>query len=181
MSRRVEPAPVLRLCSCLTAEPDLLPRVEAELTRAFGEVALESPAFSFDTSDYYREEMGEKLHRYWFCFRVLCAPDRLADSRLETGRIEDGLAVGGKRRVNLDPGYLDLGKLVLASLKEAPDKTYVGRGVWAHTCLRFRDGRFTAPEHSFPDFRDGRFDAFMLEARKLYKSLIRGHSGPAEP
>ena len=73
----------------------------------------------------------------------------------------------------LDPGYLDLGKLVLASLKEAPDKIYLGEGVWAHTCLRYDSGSFRAPEHSFADFRDGRFDPFMLEARALYKSLLR--------
>jgi len=60
-----------------------------------------------------------------------------------------------------------------ASLKEAPDKIYMGQGVWAHTCLKFRWGKFTAPDHSFPDFQDGRFDAFMLEARNLYKSLLQ--------
>ena len=80
-----------------------------------------------------------------------------------------------KRRVNLDPGYLDLGKLVLASFKQAHDKIYLGRGVWAHTCLRYRAGNFIAPDHSFPDFQDGRFNRFMLQARNLYKSLLREH------
>ena len=62
---------------------------------------------------------------------------------------------------------------VVASLKEAPDKIYLGRGVWAHTCLRYRDGGFSAPDHSFPDFRDGRFDRFMGQARRTYKSLLQ--------
>ena len=73
---------------------------------------------------------------------------------------------------------MDLGKLVLASLKEAPDKIYVGEGVWAHTCLRYGSGSFGAPEHSFPDFKDGRFDAFMLEARRLYKSRLGAAAEP---
>jgi hypothetical protein len=67
-----------------------------------------------------------------------------------------------------------MGKLVLASLKEAPDKIYMGRGVWAHICLRYRFGAFTAPDHSFPDFQDGRFFETMLQARDLYRSLLRG-------
>ena len=75
--------------------------------------------------------------------------------------------------VNLDPGYLDLGKLVLASCKEAPDKLYLGEGVWGHTCLRYRFGAFSAPDHSFPDFQDGRFNSFFTEARGLYKSMLQ--------
>jgi hypothetical protein len=176
MSQRIEAAPVLRVCSCLAADLDLLPRVGDALTSHFGPVELTSEPFDFDTSDYYSEEMGGHLGRIWFCFRELCRPERLAEARLLTGRVEADFAVAGRRRVNLDPGYLDLGKLVLASLKEAPDKIYLGQGVWGHTCLRFRFGRFTAPDHSFPDFRDGRFDAFMLEARELYRRLLRASS-----
>jgi hypothetical protein len=172
MSTRVEPAPVLRMCSCLTRREELLPEVENALAGAFGEVALKSEGFDFDTSDYYGPEMGEGLRRTWYGFRELCGADTLAETRVRTGEIEDRFAIAGRRQVNLDPGYLDLGKLVLASLKEAPDKIYVGDGVWAHTCLRFRDGRFTGPDHSFPDFKDGRFNQLMLEARELYKSLL---------
>lgn len=175
MLERVEPAPVLGLCSCLTGSAELLHDVERALVRAFGEIALRSPPFRFDTSDYYREEMGRGLERTWFVFRRLWRPERLPRSRRMSGRIEVAFSEGGRRRVNLDPGYLDPGKLVLASGKESPDKIYLGRGVWAHTCLRYAAGRFSAPDHSFPDFRHGRFDAFMLDARALYKSLLHGH------
>jgi hypothetical protein len=172
MSQRLTPAPVLRLCSCLTAAPNLLAEVEAALVRDFGEIALKSPAFPFDTSDYYRDELGADLTRHWFCFRALFGAEELPEFRLGTAHIEARFAAGGKRRVNLDPGYLDFGKLVLASFKEAPDKIYMGQGVWAHTCLRFQSGTFTAPDHSFPDFQDGRFNPFIHEARTLYKSLL---------
>jgi hypothetical protein len=173
MSKKVEASPVLGVCSCLFGRPELLMPTEHELARAFGEVALKSPPFRFDSSDYYREELGAELQRTWYCFSTLWRAERLPRYRLRTGRIEEQLAEAGKRRVNLDPGYLDQGKLVLASLKEAPDKIYMGDGVWAHTCLRYGEGNFTAPDHSFPDFRDGRFNGFMSEARALYKSLLR--------
>jgi len=171
MPQVTQVAPVLRLCSCLTAEAELLPRVQAALEAEFGMIALRSAPFPFDTSDYYRAEMGAHLQRYWYCFKKLYAAESLPEYRHASGKIERSFLQADRRRVNLDPGYLDYGKLVLASLKEAPDKIYMGRGVWAHTCLRFRDGRFIAPDHSFPDFMDGRFNAFMLEARALYKSL----------
>jgi len=172
MSGAVEASPVLRLCSCLTAVPELLAEVRSELVEHFGEIVLSSPAFAFDISDYYEPEMGRGLQRHWYCFGELCGAESLPESRLASGKLEERFFVKGRRRVNLDPGYLDLGKLVLASVKEAPDKIYMGRGVWAHTCLRYRFGRFVAPDHSFPDFRDGRFDAFMLEARGRYKALL---------
>ena len=173
MSIRIEPSPVLRVCSCLTAHPSLLPEVETRLIGEFGPLALRSPPFPFDQTEYYREEMGVGIDRTWICFRELCGPDALPEYRHVTGRIEAELADGGLRRVNLDPGYLDLGKLVLASLKEAPDKLYLGKGVWGHTCLRYRFGEFSAPDHSFPDFQDGRFNSFFTEARRLYKSLLQ--------
>lgn len=173
MPPRVGPPPALRVCGCLTARVDLLPLAERELAAAFGLVALRSPRFPFDDTDYYRDEMGAGLTRTWFCFRRLVAPEELAGSRLLTAIIEEKLAGGGKRRVNLDPGYLDLGKLVLASTKEAPDKIYLGSGVWAHTCLRYRNGGFEAPDHSFPDFRSGRYAGFFTEARRLYKEALR--------
>jgi hypothetical protein len=180
MSKRVKPAPVLRICSCITGELELVARVEEELTGSFGEISLRSEPFPFELSDYYRAEMGEDLERRWLCFANLFGAESLPRFRLETGRVEELLSSGGRRRVNLDPGYLDLGKLVLASFKEAPDKIYLGDGVWAHTCLQYRDGSFTAPDHSFPDFHDGRFGRFMLEARELLKRLLRDRSAPEQ-
>lgn len=173
MSVRIEPDPVLRVCSCLTARQALLPDIRSELAARFGKIALESPPFDFDTTDYYSSEMGKGIVRHWFCFATLCGAGSLPDMRDITGRIEQAFSVEGRRQVNLDPGYLDMSKLVLASLKEAPDKIYLREGVWAHACLCYKNGRFIAPRHSFDDFRDGRFDGFMMEARNLYKSLLR--------
>jgi hypothetical protein len=178
MSKRMRPAPVLRLCSCITGEPRLLAKVEAALTGSFGEISLRSEPFPFELSDYYRAEMGGNLERRWFCFGELFGAEMLPQFRLATGRIEERFSTDGNRRVNMDPGYLDLGKLVLASLKEAPDKIYMGEGVWAHTCLIYREGGFTAPDHSFPDFHDGRFGEFMVGARELLKRLLREGSRP---
>jgi len=169
VSHLVEPDPVLRVCSCITGAPELLAAVETELVREFGEIALKSEPFAFDCTRYYCAEMGEGLQRWWYAFRELCPPELLPEDRRITGRIEENFAVADRRRVNLDPGYLDKGKLVLASHKGAADKIYMGRGVWAHTCLRFRFGAFVAPDHSFPDFRDGRFFPFFEAARRLLK------------
>ena len=171
----VEPAPVLRLVSCLTSHEEMLPALEEELIELFGPIALRSQAFDFELSDYYETEMGGDLKRYWYGFEELVGAECLADFRWQTEEIEKRNLQKDGRMLNLDPGYLDYGKLVLASLKEGADKIYMGRCVWAHTCLRYRHGDFTAPDHSFADFKDGRFNDFMKEARVLYRQLLRQH------
>jgi len=185
MRREADAPLVMPVVSLLLAggEPPGPPR--DALVRLFGPVALESGPFPFDLSGYYEGEMGGGLTRRWICFAEPGDPSRLTAWKHDCTLLEDRFADGGgRRRVNLDPGYLDLGKLVLASFKSAPDKLYVGGGVWAHTCLRYRYGGFTAPDHSFPDFRDGRFSAFFTEARKVYRAVLRARTardrGPAE-
>jgi hypothetical protein len=166
---------VLRVSSCLYSDPECLEQAVGRLTGLFGQVALRSRTFPFDLSGYYEEEMGEGLSRVWLCFEKLMSPAKLASFKVDASDIEAGLrrSFCGGRSVNIDPGYLDYGKLVLASFKEAPDKIYMGDGVWAHTVLRYGSGRFDAPDHSFPDFKDGRFDEFFVEARSLLRRLLR--------
>ena len=161
--------PVLRLCSVLCSSEELLEELLEELRLRYGPLEERSQPFPFDASDYYAKEMGDSLSRYWICFERLCDASELAGFRGETGELEKSFSAQGKRRLNIDPGYLDFGKLVLASMKEAPDKIYLKKGVWAHTCLRYRFGHWEAPDHSFPDFADGRFNAFFLKARELYR------------
>ncbi len=152
-------------------------RAREALSRMLGPVALESCDYPFDATDYYEPEMGPGLQRRWLCFRHAVGPEELPGIKLRCAGLEERFARGGSRTVNLDPGYMDHGKLVLASFKEAPDKLYMGRGVWAHTVLRYRFGRFAAPDHSFPDFASGVFDRFMLEARTCYGRLLRAGKG----
>lgn len=159
------------MVSVLYSAEDRLEESLRRLEEVFGPPALRSDPYAFDMSDYYRPEMGCGLRRVWLAFAEPVAPDRLVDWKLECASIEEEMSEEGRRTANLDPGYLDFGKLVLASFKEAPDKIYMGRGVWAHTCLRYGHGAFSAPDHSFPDFRDGRFDDFMYRARRLLRSV----------
>lgn len=174
LSGPAEPLPVIPLVSIISADDGCRRDAGSELADLFGDVLLTSPSYPFDLSDYYHDEMGSGLFRVWLAFETLRDPSLLAAWKHDCLRIEEFFRDGGEgRKVNLDPGYMDYGKLVLASFKEAPDKVYIGRGVWAHTCLRYGHGTFTAPDHSFPDFRDGRFNGFMKDVRNGYRRLLR--------
>jgi len=173
VSEPVSPLPVMPLVSVIFPGDTFPEGIGEALEEVFGEAVLESARYPFDLSDYYEAEMGCDLGRVWLGFRRLSDPSLLPSWKLACREIEkESSREGGNRTINVDPGYMDFGKLVLASFKEAPDKIYVGSGVWAHVCLRYGHGGFTAPSHSFPDFRDGRFLEFMLRARSTYKRLL---------
>jgi len=168
--------PVLPVVSVICGSPDQLTGVLPELQGYFGETILRSRPFPFDMSTYYQAEMGTGLERTWLCFSGLRDPSELPRWKLFCFETEGTMSISSGRTVNLDPGYLDHGKLVLASFKPAPDKIYMGEGVWAHTCLRYRFGEFCGPDHSFPDFIDGRFNVFFKEAKSMYRRLLRDQS-----
>ncbi len=177
MSGPVEVLPVIPVISVISSDEELKKETELILESHFGRTDLISGLYPFDLSDYYEEEMGTKLTRQWFSFMTLRDASLLGEWKLFCSDLEEQfLNASGNRRANIDPGYLDYGKLVLASFKSAPDKIYIGRGVWAHTCLRYGHGQFTAPDHSFPDFIDGRFNSFMLEVRVNYRRILKPHS-----
>lgn len=173
MSGPLKAPPVIILISIISSDDGLKEQAAGSLEGRFGRIHLTSPSYPFDLSDYYKGEMGGGLTRRWCSFSSLQCASFLVDWKLACASIEMEFSdIDSNRKVNIDPGYMDFGKLVLASFKSAPDKIYMGSGVWAHTCLRYGHGGFTAPDHSFPDFKDGRFNRFMLEVRGHYRKLL---------
>jgi hypothetical protein len=134
----------------------------------WGEFDFLGPDHPFDATDYYQSEMGAGLVRRLASFGRLFPPEQIRQAKLTTNRIEDELADERGRRVNLDIGYLDHNKIVLASLKAAGQKIHLGDGVYADLVARWREGRYQPFEWTFPDFRDGRYDEELAAMRRLY-------------
>ncbi len=78
----------------------------------------------------------------------------------------------GRRKVNIDPGYMDLFKLVLASAKFQGQKICLGKGVYADPTLYYDKG-WKSYDWSFPDFKSGRYDEFLAGVRRSYKNKMR--------
>jgi Domain of unknown function (DUF4416) len=163
------------------ADDALLSALE-RLAQALGPLEPPGAAHPFDVTDYYAAEMGKPLRRVLVPMARLVAPGWLVDAKHAAVAVEDGLRVDGRRRVNLDVGYLDLGKVVLASGKGRPSKLYLERGVWADLTLAYAGGRFQPLPWTFPDFRAGRYDAELHALRERYKAQLReGADAPLPP
>ena len=160
--------PIKLFVALLFSTPESNPTVEARLEDRWGPIDFRGGVHPFDVTDYYAGEMGSELHRRLVSFETLVPPERLRQAKLETNAIEDAMAVGGSRSVNLDVGYLDHNKIVLASVKYAGQKIHLGDGVYADLVARYRQGRYQPFEWTFPDFRDGRYDEELAQMRRIY-------------
>ena len=161
-------APVKLLVAVLWAEAPALAAAEAVLCRDWGAIDFRGPDRPFNATDYYASEMGAALQRRLISFARLVPPESLRQAKLRCNAIEEELAGGSGRRVNLDIGYLDHNKVVLASLKYAGQKIHLGDGVYADLIARYKEGRYQPFEWTFPDFRDGRYDEELGRIRRRY-------------
>ena len=133
------------------------------------EIELESEIYKFDSTDYYQEEMGSGHYRSFLSLKGLYPVEQSVSLKNETNSWENEWKEAGKRTLNLDPGYLDLHKVVLLSGKEGPQKIYLGGGIWADLNLIRKAGRFEALPWTFPDLRESRYHSFFERVRENLK------------
>src|SRR3990172_2964210 len=136
------PESALLFVGALYRDEAFLAKATEKLGECFGELLLESPSFPWDSSDYYREELGRPLRRRFLFFGNPFTPERLAEIKLQTNGVEQELSEEGKRTINLDPGYLTLAKVVLASTKNYAHRIAIGKGIYAEVMLIYRDGKY---------------------------------------
>jgi hypothetical protein len=165
------PEPVTLVVGMLSGRPELLDAAETRLADRYGPVDVRSPLIDFVFTDYYEREMGTGLRRRFVSFGRTIDPGRLAEIKRSTNALEAALAgeAGAVARpVNLDPGYVCGGKLVLASTKDRAHRIYVGEGIYAEVTLVWRKGRFVPLETTYPDYRSGPYLAFFTRARQRH-------------
>jgi hypothetical protein len=172
-------APCKRILAVLAAAPEWPPTLCAALEERFGPIDYRGPFLPFEDNrsapegGYYAAEMGAPLWRGWLSFRGTVAPAFLPEWTRRFRDLEAAWSRDGKRRFNLDPGYMDADKVVLASRKRGPFKIYLDEGVWADMVLGYSRGVFAPTPWAFPDFRDGRYDHGLAVIRERLKAEMR--------
>jgi hypothetical protein len=167
--------PVKLIASLLTAEPELITETKEALVHKFGATEIESEIFPFDHTDYYEPEFGPNLQRQIVSFVRLIDPVQLPDIKLRTNELEWSTAEEGRRRVNIDPGYVSLGKLVLATTKDHAHRIYLGQGIYGEVTLTFQRGCFQPWPWTYPDYASSQYCALFDSIRKEYKRQLREH------
>ena len=164
--------PVVKLiCGMLSWRQDVLDAAELLLAERFGAIDLRSETMAFDFTPYYQAEMGSPLLRRLVSFAPFATADVLASAKVATNELEARLAAerpagGPARPANLDVGYVEPGKLVLASMKNHSSRVYLGQGVFGQVMLAIQKGRWRPLPWTFPDYASGQYFPFLDACRE---------------
>ena len=175
MPRRA-PDPGILTVSLLSADAEAEAAALALVEETFGEIAVRSPAHPFPWTEYYRDEVGDAPVRRYLAFRRLLPREELPDRKLETIALEAKLAVGGKRRANVDAGCLTQGQLFLASTKDQKQRVYAGNGVYVEPTLYYQDGAWRSFPWSYPDYSSPVALEWLEASRALLRRLLAARS-----
>ena len=169
MSQTRTPEPVASIVAVMAVNRETLSEAKERLRDRFGETAFESEVFPFTYSTYYRQEMGDELLKQFVSFSEPMQREMLPEAKRAARELEKTLGIyeSGelRRQANIDPGYLSLSKLVLASTKNYDHRIYLRDGIFAEITLRYRRGRFEPMEWTYPDYRTDLALAFFTLVR----------------
>ncbi len=191
------PKPVKLFIGMLSQDISLFDELKKKLKEDFGPIDLESPIWEWNHTDYYSKEMGDGLKRQFVFFQDLISPESISEIKLKTialekqylnppisplnkGGIKGGCLIAkggqrgvGRRRINLDPGYLDSAKIVLVSTKDFSHRIYLGNGIYGEVTLIYSGNAYQVLPYTFPDFRTQEYQDVFKKAREMYKISLQ--------
>jgi len=129
----------------LVSNAKLISEVEKRLVAVYGPIDHRSPVIPFDFTNYYEAEMGDVIDRIIFSFERLIEADQLPEIKSQTNRFEEDVAPlyqQVKRPVNLDPGYIEQAKVILASTKNFYHRMYLGNGIFGEVTMHFKNNTY---------------------------------------
>ncbi len=167
------PQAVKLVMGMISARQELFEQACHRLASCWGEVDMISPVFPFDQTNSYQPEMGDGLLRRFVSFENLIDAQNLAACKLLSNEVEEFFAEEGKRRINLDPGYLNEHQLVLASSKNFAHRIYLAKGIYADLTLQYRRGcGWQDLPWSYPDYRLAASKEFFSQVRREYRRQL---------
>ena len=176
MGQIKQPPPVKFFAGILLSTEELWGEVKELLIDLLGAIELESSFFKFTFTDYYRDEMGEDILRKFVLFKGVGNPDELSAIKVQTNQLEEKFMNinGFLRPVNIDPGYIESSKIILASTKNFFHRIYIGRGIYAEVTMHWRRKKWNFFEWTYPDYRTPEYGEFFKKAREIYLREISG-------
>lgn len=171
---KIKPHPRVKLIAgFIFQESSVFNKAKLLLEKKFGKIDFQTDPIQFTYTAYYEKEFGAGLKRAFISFDKLIRPEELAKIKIFTNRIEEKLARPPNRAINIDPGYLDLAKLVLASTKDFRHRIYVGGGIFAEITLFYQGKTFRPGELTYPDYRTEGYISTFNKIREIYAGQVK--------
>ncbi|MFO7848556.1 MAG: DUF4416 family protein [Spirochaetia bacterium] len=162
----------LLIMGLLSTDHGVREEAKNRLERLYGPSRYAGPTLPFIYTDYYNREMGNNIERDFLAFETLVDPSRLAEIKTVTNELEQEYTVDGRRRINIDPGLLSLGKLILASTKDNAQRIPLSLGIYGEITLIFRQKSYRPERWTYPDYRSTEYlEIFHALREDLKKKL----------
>jgi hypothetical protein len=163
-----QPADAVKLIvSLFSGESRLLCDVIRVLSDQYGKVDFISASAPFAYTDYYTKEFGASLIRRLVAFDRMIRPD--------------SLSAEGRRRVNIDPGYIARAHLLLATGKGYSHRPYLRDGIYADLTLTYRSRTFQSLPWTYPDYAGGEMIGILTRIRDKYVLQLKGKTEEISP
>ena len=168
------PQPAKLIIGILAANETALAAAVKAISKSFGVIDLTSDVWPFTQTDYYKDEIGPNALRQFVSIENLIDPGKLAQIKHDTNYLEQQLAkkLGGvnpalqlPRPVNLDPGFIEPSKLVLASTKNFSHRIYIGNKMFAEVTLIYEKGDWRHFVYTYPDYKEPHYQDFFTKVR----------------
>jgi hypothetical protein len=157
----------------LFSDHKIFDEVFPSLKNNFGNILFQSSIQPWGYSDHYNKELGTPIYRNFIFFDRIIDPSTLADIKLFTNGLENIYSQSGRRSINLDPGYLTLAKVVLASTKNYSHRIYIGKGIYEELALLHKNQQFIAMPYTYNDYKDQIYVNIFMQVRDLLKQNAR--------
>jgi len=164
---------VKMISSLFSREEELIENVITQMETFFGPTDWISKKLIFKRTRYYEKEMGWPLYRRFISFSRLISSDSIVAIKLTTNKIENEHRFDKKRQINIDPGYISLERLVLATGKNYIHRIYLTKGIYADLTLVFHAGTFNPLVWTYPDYADEATISYFNMIRNNYLKHLR--------
>jgi hypothetical protein len=168
-----EPAKVKLIFGLISNDKKIFLETEKILSKKFGFLDYSSKILPFNYTTYYNQELGKDLRRKFISCRELIKPNLFARIKIFTNKIEKKLSFAGKRRINIDPGYLSAGKLVLVSTKDYTHRIYLEKGIFAEVTLFYKNRSFHPWQWTYQDYKTKDYIEIFNYLYKIYLKQLR--------
>lgn len=142
----------------------------SRLVEKFGpyDDVCEEFSFSREFSTYYDEEIGGEGLRRIYSFENLVDPALQADIKEFTNELEKELSEGENRKINLDPGFINHGRLMLPTTKATGFRVPLKNGIHTELTLFWAKGGWHKFPWTYRDYQSERVQSFLVGVRKKY-------------
>ncbi len=166
--------PVKLIIGFIFKDEEPLIKAQSTLKKRFDKVDYESQILDFTHTDYYEQEFGTGLKRKFISFAKLIHPKNLPEIKITANNLEERLSKKNKKRlINIDPGYLDMAKLVLASTKDYNHRIFLGKNIYAEVTLTYQGKSFAPWNWTYRDYKTPEYIAIFNHIRQIYSGQIK--------